>query len=228
MKWLKYLSSKLPKSEKYYTKSCLHWLVQFTFIATKPPNGFKTFKQFFLLPQKLRLKSTEKKNINWPQTPSILYGRDYLEGQTDSSYWQSTEVSEALTVQSVSTNTMAAKGSAAEKKKQKVEDREEVRERVCGKKLCGTDFEPTDWKFVITEKKRVLINGVYEHAWACVPVWKLKEGLDANSATLPHAWLPRQARRNLFNVQHLFTAHTLLHYRFLCRMRHSLNTASRH
>lgn len=39
------------------------------------------------------------------------------------------------------------------RKKQKVEDSEEVRERVCGKKLCGTDFEPTDWKFVITEKK---------------------------------------------------------------------------
>lgn len=30
----------------------------------------------------------------------------------------------------------------------------------------------------------------------------------------------------LFNVQHLFTAHALSHYRFLCRMRHSLGWAS--
>lgn len=39
---------------------------------------------------------------------------------------------------------------------------------------------------------------------------------------LPHARLPRGARGNLFNVQHLFSAHTLVHYRFLRRSRHSL------
>lgn len=32
----------------------------------------------------------------------------------------------------------------------------------------------------------------------------------------------------LFNVQHLFTAHALSRYHFLCRMRHSLGWASHH
>lgn len=190
---------------------------------------FQDFQIFFFTSPKITAEDHgEKKNINWPQTPSILYGRDYLEGQTDSSYWQSTEVSEALTVQSVSTNTMAAKGSAAEKKETKSRGQRGGEGAGVWKKTVWNRFW-TDWlKVCDNRKKRVLNNGVYEHAWACVPVWKLKKGLDANSATLPHAWLPRQARRNLFNVQHLFTAHTLLHYRFLCRMRHSLNTASRH
>lgn len=171
--------------------------------------------------------------------------------QHDPSFWQATGVRLALTGQSVSTNRLAAVGvpGILTTAQGRVEIGCVCKEiffqmilRNCN--VCvamhirksAKRFTEWAWKQVHSivlvifwgQKVTYTINmavSTHEHTLLCV-TWK--KNVRPNSAILPHAWLPRRARGNLFNVQHLFTAHTLLHYRFLHCMRHSLDRASCH